>query len=52
MHYNMNAADMQESFNAIPGLEHVEVTLLSDPGLNPYYSSWLISYYGYNYPVP
>jgi len=34
--YNIDAASLQASFNSIPGLQNVEVTLLSDPNLNQY----------------
>lgn len=49
---NINVGALQAAFNAIPGFKNVEVTLLTDSNLNAYYSSWMISYYGYNYPVP
>jgi hypothetical protein len=52
LRYNIAASDLQGSIRQIPGFELVEVALLSSSAYMQYGSVWLISFIGYNGPVP
>jgi hypothetical protein len=52
LRYSISASDLQASIRALPGFELTEVYLLSNSNYMQYGSTWLISYVGYNGPVP